>query len=159
MGKIADLTMTDEFRQIVQIGIITTDMEKTKAGMLEVFGLAPDMEGDVVYKQVLYRGQTQDAPVRNAFYNFFNIQLEFLEPIGEEDTIWSDWVKMGNNGLHHVRFDVDDMAACDRMMAEKGNGIWQQGESLVTPGVIFTYYDSLDKLGFIVEAVTRKPQK
>jgi len=24
--------------------------------------------------------------------------------------------------------------------------------------VIFTYYDSLDKLGFIVEAVTRKPQ-
>ena len=79
--------MTDEFRQIVQIGIITTDMEKTKAGMLDTFGLVPDMEGDVVYKKVLYRGETKDAPVRNAFYNFFNIQLEFLQPLGDDDTI------------------------------------------------------------------------
>lgn len=159
MGKIQDLTMTDEFREIVQIGIITTDMEKTKQGMLDVFGLAPDMEGDVCYAKCLYRGEIQDCPVRNAFYNFFNIQLEFLQPINDVDTIWSDWVKMGNNGLHHVRFDVDNMDLCDKMMADKGIEIWQQGESLVTPGVKFTYYDSIEKLGFIVEAVSRAPKK
>ena len=158
MGKIQDLTLTDELHDIVQIGIIVEDMAKVRQGMLDVFGLEPDMEGDVCYKKTLYRGQIIDAPVRNAFYNYFNIQLEFLQPLGDDDTIWSDWVKMGNNGLHHVRFDVDNMAACDKMMADKGIEIWQQGESLVTPGVIFTYYDSLDKLGFIVEAVTRKPQ-
>ena len=155
MGKIADLTMTDEFRQIVQIGIITTDMEKTKAGMLEVFGLAPDMEGDVVYKQVLYRGQTQDAPVRNAFYNFFNVQLEFLVPFGDEDTVWSDYLNLGQYGLHHIRFDVADNDELTKKFAKRGIERWMEGDSLVTPGKKFTYYDTLSKLGFVIEAVTK----
>ena len=29
-----------------------------------------------------------------------------------------------------------------------------EGESLVNPGKKFTYYDSIDKVGFIIEAVT-----
>ena len=37
--KVQDLTLTDELRDIVQIGIITDDIERTKKGMLEVFGL------------------------------------------------------------------------------------------------------------------------
>ena len=40
-------------------------------------------------------------------------------------------------------------------MAEKGIGIWMEGTSLINPESRFTYYDSMDKLGFIVEAVTR----
>ena len=90
MGKIQDLTLTDELHDIVQIGIIVEDMAKVRQGMLDVFGLEPDMEGDVCYKKTLYRGQIIDAPVRNAFYNYFNIQLEFLQPLGDQDTIWSD---------------------------------------------------------------------
>ena len=155
MGKIQDLTLTDELHDIVQVGIIVKDMAKVRQGMLDVFGLEPDMEGDVCYKKTLYRGQIIDAPVRNAFYNYFNIQLEFLQPLGDQDTIWSDYLKMGQHSLHHLRFDVTDNDRVNKMMAEKGIEIWMQGESLVTPGCYFTYYDSLDKLGFIVEAVTR----
>lgn len=131
------------------------DIEVVKKGMLDVFGLEPDMEGDVVFRKCIYKGKIKDCPNRNAFYNFFNIQFEFLQPIDDDETVWGDWLKMGNSGLHHVRWDVDDMDACDRMMAEKGIGIWQQGPSIVNPGAKFTYYDSIEKLGFIVEAVTR----
>lgn len=140
--------------QIVQVGIIVKDMAKVRQGMLDVFGLEPDSEGDVVYKQVLYRRETHDAPVRNAFYNYFNIQFEFLEPIGEEDTIWRDYLNMGQYSLHHLRWNVEDNDKVTALMAEKGIGIWMEGESLVTPGKKFTYYDSLDKVGFIIEAVT-----
>lgn len=155
MAKIQDLTLTDELHDIVQIGFVVEDIAKVRQGMLDVFGLVPDSEGDVVYKKTLYRGQIIDAPVRNAFYNYFNLQLEFLEPLGDQDTIWKDYLKMGQHGLHHIRFDVTDNDRVNKMMEEKGIGIWMQGESLVTPGCYFTYYDSLDKLGFIVEAVTR----
>ena len=155
MGKIQDLTLTDELHDIVQVGIIVEDMTKVRQGMLDVFGLEPDSEGDVVYKKCLYRGQIIDAPVRNAFYNYFNIQLEFLQPIGEQDTIWSDYLKMGQHSLHHLRFDVTNNDRVTKLMQEKGVEIWMQGESLVTPGCYFTYYDTLDRLGFIVEAVTR----
>lgn len=154
--KIQDLTMTDEFNEIVQIGIITLDLEKTKEAMLDVFGLEPDAGGDSVYTKCFYRdGQIIDAEVKSAFYNFFNIQLEFLEPTGEADTVWSDYVKMGRTGLHHVRFDVSDNDIANKLMAEKGIKVWMEGASLIDPTCRFTYYDSLDKLGFIVEAVTR----
>ena len=33
-----------------------------------------------------------------------------------------------------------------------------EGTSLIDPTARFTYYDSLDKLGFIVEAVTRSKE-
>lgn len=154
--KIKDVTVTDEFKEIVQVGIIVRDMDQAKRAMLDVFGLEPDAGGDSLYKDCLYKnGETIDAPVRSAFYNFFNVQLEFLEPLGEQDTVWSDYRAMGMYGLHHIRFDVDDHDRANRLMAEKGIGIWMEGTSLIDPSCRFTYYDSLDKLGFIVEAVTR----
>ena len=153
--KVKDLTITDELKEIVQIGIVVEDIEKAKQGMLDVFGLAPDNEGDFVYKECYYPGETIEAPVYAVFYDFFNVQLEFLQPVGDQDTIWKDYLKMGMHGLHHIRFDVDDQDAIIKLMADKGIGIWQEGTSLVNPACRFTYFDSMDKLGFIVEAVTR----
>ena len=93
--------------------------------------------------------------MRAAFYEFFNVQLEFLQPVGDQDTIWHDYLKMGMHGLHHIRFDIDDHDAVVKLMADKGIGIWQEGRSLVDPACQFTYFDSMEKLGFIVEVVTR----
>lgn len=42
--KIKDIAVTDEFGEIVQIGIVVKDLEKVQEGMLEVFGLEP-MQG------------------------------------------------------------------------------------------------------------------
>ena len=42
-----------------------------------------------------YRGKEQKAPASIAFYNFFNIQLEFIVPIGEDKTVWSDYLELG----------------------------------------------------------------
>ena len=155
--KIKDVTVTDEFGEIVQVGIIVKDLEKAKQGMLDVFGLAPDAGGESLYRDCIYKNSDEpiDAPVLAAFYNFFNIQLELLQPVGDQATVWSDYVKMGQSGLHHIRFDVDDQDRANQLMAVMGIGIWMEGHSLINPASRFTYYDSLDKLGFIVEAVTR----
>ncbi|MGN0888241.1 MAG: VOC family protein [Kiritimatiellia bacterium] len=155
MSEITTNEMTQDMNTIVQIGIVMPNMDDVKQGMREMFGLEPDSEGVNVYKDVMYRGQKQDAPAKVAFYNFFNVQLEFLVPFGDEDTVWSDYLNLGQYGLHHIRFDVEDNDALTEKFAKRGIERWMEGDSLVTPGKKFTYYDTLSKLGFVIEAVTK----
>lgn len=78
----------------MQIGIVVEDIDTVKQGMRTVFGLEPDAGGESLYRNCLYRNkdQTVDALVVSAFYNFFNIQLEFLQPVGDTQTVWRDYV-------------------------------------------------------------------
>jgi len=78
----------------VQIGIVVEDIDTVKQGMRTVFGLEPDAGGESLYRNCLYRNkdQTVDTLVVSAFYNFFNIQLEFLQPVGDTQTVWRDYV-------------------------------------------------------------------
>lgn len=147
---------------IVQVGIVIEDMEQAKAGMEKVFGLVPDSESDNVYKKTWYRGQIIDAPVKAAFYNAFNVQLEFLQPIGDTDTAWHDYLDEGfrqhGHALHHLRFDVEDNDEATAALAKRGVTKYMEGRSLVDPSATFTYYDSTDAVGFIIECVTRSKQ-
>ena len=89
---------------IVQVGIVVDDMDKVKRGMKTIFGLDPSAESDNVYKKTWYKGDLIDAPVKAAFYNQFNVQLEFLQPVGYTDTIWHDYLNegydLGGHSLH-----------------------------------------------------------
>ncbi len=40
-------------------------------------------------------------------------------------------------------------------MEERGIAKYMEGKSLVDPTATFTYYDSVEALGFIIEAVTK----
>lgn len=154
--------MMDLLGDIVQVGIVIEDMEKAKAGMEKVFGLVPDSESDNIYKKTWYRGQIVDAPVKAAFYNAFNVQLEFLQPIGDTDTAWHDYLDEGfrqhGHALHHLRFDVENNDEATAALAKRGVTKYMEGKSLVDPSATFTYYDSTDAVGFIIECVTRSKQ-
>ena len=139
--------MVELLGDITQVGIVIEDMEKAKAGMLKVFGLKPDAESDNLYKKTWYRGEIIDAP------------LEFLQPVGDTDTIWRDYLDEGfrkhGHALHHLRFDVEDNDEVTKAMEERGIAKYMEGKSLVDPTATFTYYDSVEALGFIIEAVTK----
>lgn len=154
--------MMDLLGDIVQVGIVIEDMEKAKAGMEKVFGLVPDSESDNIYKKTWYRGQIIDAPVKAAFYNAFNVQLEFLQPIGGTATAWHDYLDEGfrqhGHALHHLRFDVENNDEATAALAKRGVTKYMEGKSLVDPSATFTYYDSTDAVGFIIECVTRSKQ-
>ncbi len=151
--------MMELLGDIVQVGIVVEDMEKAKAGMEKVFGLVPDSEGDNIYKKTWYRGQIIDAPVKAAFYNAFNVQLEFLQPIGDTPTAWHDYLDEGfrqhGHALHHLRFDVENNDEATAALAKRGVTKYMEGKSLVDPSATFTYYDSTEAVGFIIECVTR----
>jgi catechol 2,3-dioxygenase-like lactoylglutathione lyase family enzyme len=159
MGTVNLKKVTDIFTDIVQVGIVVEDIEKAKAGMRAVFGLEPDHESNSTYKQTWYRGAIIDAPVKAAFYNHFNVQLEFLQPVGNVDTVWHDYLDEGfrkkGHALHHLRFDVDNNDEATAALEAVGISKYMEGRSLVDPNATFTYYDSVDTLGFILEAVTK----
>ena len=144
------MEMVELLGDITQVGIVIEDMEKAKAGMLKVFGLKPDAESDNLYKKTWYRGEIIDAPVKAAFYN---------QPVGDTDTIWHDYLDEGfrkhGHALHHLRFDVEDNDEVTKAMEERGIAKYMEGKSLVDPTATFTYYDSVEALGFIIEAVTK----
>lgn len=150
--------LSDVLHDIVQVGIVVEDLEKAKEGMRQMFGMEPDAESRNVYKNTWYRGNLVDAPVDVAFYNGFNIQLEFLAPVGDSDSVWHDYLIEGphhGHALHHLRFDVDDNDEVTELMEAVGVKKYMEGQSLVDPSARFTYYDSVGLAGFIVEVVTK----
>lgn len=150
--------LSEVFHDIVQVGIVVEDLEKAKAGMRQLFGMEPDAESRNVYKGTWYRGTMVDAPVDVAFYNGFNIQLEYLAPVGDADSVWHDYLIEGphhGHALHHLRFDVEDNDEATRLMESAGVKKYMEGQSFVDPSARFTYYDSVDLVGFVIEAVTK----
>lgn len=148
----------DYAKGIIQVGIVVEDLDSAVQGMREVFDMEPDLIRDMDYPTVEYRGEETAGRVRVAMLNQFGVQLEFMQPIGEGDSVWRDHLKDGKpaSGLHHIRFsDVDDNDVFSQAMASRGVEVLQEGASIVNPGAKFTYYDTADRFGFITEVVTK----
>lgn len=156
--NIDGVKLTDVFNEIVQVGIVVENMDAAIKGMKQVFDLDPDATSDNYYKNTWYRGEIITAPAKAAFYNFFNVQLEFLQPIGDDSSIWQDYLKEGphhGHALHHLRFNVEDNDVASALMERSGVAKYMEGQSLVDPTARFTYYDAVPLVGFIIEAVTK----
>lgn len=146
------------FSRVIQVGIVVEDVEKSVEEMRKVFGVEPDFVKDMNYPRVTYRGKPVNVIARVAAYSQFGVQLEFMQPIGDDDSSWQDHLnEQGSSALHHIRFnDIEDSKVANDYMKEKGIEIYQEGESVVTPGGKFIYYDTADRLGFVVEVVSKK---
>ena len=156
--NIDGVKLTDVFNEIVQVGIVVEDMDAAIKGMKQLFDLDPDATSNNYYKNTWYRGEIITAPAKAAFYNFFNVQLEFLQPFGDDPSIWQDYLREGphrGHALHHLRFNVEDNDVASALMERAGVAKYMEGQSLVDPTARFTYYDAVPLVGFIIEAVTK----
>jgi hypothetical protein len=152
-----ELDKGNKFTKVSQVGIIVKDIRKTMAAMERVFGATPDKEGNVCPTNRRYHGKEGDFDALIALYDFANIQIELIEPL-RGDNIWQEFLDKHGEGIHHIRFNVEDNDAAINDMAEKGIEVSQSGDSL-TPGLRWTYFDSEDALGFIVEQFSSYGEK
>lgn len=151
---------TDLLKDVIQVGIIVESLDAPIAGMRKVFGIEPTKVFEANYPWVRYRDAPVDSWARIASYLQFGVELEFIQPMGGTSA-WRDHIIQDcharGHALHHIRFaDVDDNDVVTRMLAARGIQVYQEGGSVVTPGGKFTYYDTIDELGFVIEVVTRK---
>ncbi|MGE3288195.1 MAG: VOC family protein [Pseudonocardia sp.] len=85
-------------------------------------------------------------------YDLGGVELEFLAP-RTTGNIWADQLAEKGEGLHHIRFAVDDHEATAADMRGRGVPTYQQGESMRGGGVRYAYYDTVPQLGFLIETL------
>ena len=140
-------------RQICPIAKVVRDHEKSRHAYAEFFGLpVPPIiitEPGLKVGQT-FRGRPSDARCKLAFFKLDNTELELTEPLGG-DSSWQQILDEKGECIHHIAFRITDTAGKARTLAAQGIPILHQGGDPKTGQ--FTYFDTREKLGLIIEAL------
>ncbi len=100
-----------------------------------------------------YRGELSGAKVKLAFIQLENIQLELLEPFGDEKSHWREYLNEHGSIMHHAGFEIKGLGETYIDLYEKeGYSVAQQGG---WDGGEYAYIDSKKELGIIIELLER----
>ena len=94
----------------------------------------PDLEAaSAIYRDTLGAGVTEpralpEHGVTVVFIDAGNTRIELLEPLGEESPIAAFLAKNPSGGMHHVCYEVDDIASARNRLKEKGVRVLGDGE-------------------------------
>jgi len=137
-----------------QIGLVVRDLEKTADFYYSTFGIGPfSVVPEVKFDGVILRGQPSDSKIKVAFADSGPLQIELIQPL-EGENIYTEFLRSGNEGLHHLGFEVDNF---EGMLAKfKRRGVepmfWKNFGFMA-----FAYLDTGKIGGVIVELLWHKP--
>ncbi|MFC2058731.1 VOC family protein [Chloroflexota bacterium] len=111
-----------------QIGIVVKDVDKAIEYYSSVFGLGPFYVREVEPDNMVYRGQVSGCRMKLAFTVSGPVEIELIQ-ILEGETIHSDFLREKGEGLHHLRFRVDNVNDMLGELAEDGiEPVWQNAD-------------------------------
>ena len=139
--------------EMVHIGIVVKDIETSIDKWTLLLGLekrpsisiAEGHEANPTH----YRGKPSNAKAKLAFMSLENLNVELIEPIGNEQSHWKEFLETKGEGVHHVAFQVKDMGTYYLENFEKNglplvqHGGWNGGE--------YGYMDGMESLGVMIE--------
>jgi hypothetical protein len=138
-----------------QVALVVHDLERAVRDIDGLVGAGPwrgfVFDGTSVQGRE-YHGEPADWSFRVAL-NDSEPQLELIQPLAGP-SIYRDWLEARGEGLHHLGYLVESIADATVQMAAAGHPAIQAGHSFgVGRDGAFAYYDTVDALGFVVEAV------
>ena len=148
------------FSNFVQIGVVVSDIEKTTKNLTAVFGIGPfriidwppagrqDMER-------FYHGEPGNFTARMAFTELGPVELEIIQHL-EGKNIWSDFLHDHGEGIHHLRFNVDEIKPVQDYMAQNGVEAAQNGSG-IRPNTQWMNFGSEELVGFVIEIMKIAP--
>jgi catechol 2,3-dioxygenase-like lactoylglutathione lyase family enzyme len=138
-------------RQMVQVGIIVKDVEKSARVWAEFLGEDEIPQISIASGSELnptrYMDKPSDARARLAFFRLDNITIELIEPMGAPST-WQEFLDTRGEGIHHIAFTVNDMDKSIEAFEAMGipmiqHGGWDTGE--------YGYFEGSNGLALIIE--------
>jgi hypothetical protein len=140
----------------MQLCWVVPDLEAAIDRWVKTSGAGPFfLFEDVHFTESQYRGRPADiAPHRAAIGQSGEMQIELIQPLGDEAGIWRDVVPTGGFGLHHAGLYCTDYGA-DRS-AYLASGAELAFEGLMM-GAKTCYIDTTSSLGFMTELITANP--
>jgi hypothetical protein len=154
------LTPKEMFGKFVQIGVVVADLEKTTCALTQIFGIGPfyivdwPPEGRADLER-FYHCQPADFTARMAFTELGPVELELIQPVSGQ-SIWADFLRESGGGIHHIRFNVDELEPVQEYLAGQGILSAQHGSG-IRPGTTWMNFDSMEKVGFIIEVMKVVP--
>lgn len=148
-----------ELKRPVQIGIVVRDLEQTTRLLTSLFGIGPfsfiewPNRADSKY---FYRGKEEHIKIRQAFVQIGPLELELIQPLEGERNAYYEFLAQKGGGIHHILFEVEDMAQTVRCLAADQVEVLQAGTG-IRPGTKWTLLDTQDLVGFLLELRQRAP--
>jgi methylmalonyl-CoA/ethylmalonyl-CoA epimerase len=148
------------FGDVVQIGAVVKDLDRSIRTLSEVFGIGPFRTIDWppagrTDLERFYRGQPGDFTARMAFAELGPVELELIQPVTGK-SIWADFIEEHGEGIHHIRFNVFDLEPVLEYLAGKDIQAAQMGSGL-RPGTVWANFDTQNKVGFTIEVMKALP--
>jgi catechol 2,3-dioxygenase-like lactoylglutathione lyase family enzyme len=132
---------------IDQVGYVVRDLDATLARYDALFGPFTRLDTDLA--GVWYRGTPADVSLRLAFGRSGDVEIEFIQPIAGASP-HTEFLASGREGIHHVRYRVDDARATIAALGTLGfSPIWRHhmGHSLIA------YLEHASRDGVVVEVL------
>ena len=148
------------FNKFVQIGVVVADLDTAIKHLEETFGIGPfrtidwppEERSDI---ERFYYAEPGNFTARMAFTELGPVELELIQP-KEGKSIWADFLHEKGGGIHHIRFNVDELepvqeylATHDILPAQHGSGI--------RPGTHWMNFGSEGLVGFVIEIMKVAP--
>lgn len=145
--------------RIWQIGIVVKDVEKTAANIKEMFQL----KNEALFNKVgrafpskydcgtVYKDDDKSmASCITCCLEFDNVELELIQPYGEEPSEWKRFLDEKGGGIHHLGIKIKNLEEFTNIFESRGceeiqKGTWGEGE--------YHYFDAREELGFVVEGL------
>lgn len=144
---------------VTQIGILTKDIEKSKAAWEKFFRIPkqPISQSEGYGKtHALYHGEPLNGLIYQVCFDLGNIQLELIQPIGDTPSYWKECLDRDGEGIHHFSFAVKDMEGNIKDLEELGMTLTQKGEFT---GGRYAYLDARNSLSIILELLEKDKEE
>ena len=148
------------FRAITQVALVTRDIEssaKRWAALLsvDVPKISTSRPGNEV--KMMYRGKPSNSQAKLAFLKAGQVTVELIQPIGP-NTSWKKFLDEHGEGVHHIAFNVQNLAKSEGEMKSLGyekihSGRWDSDNG------DYVYFDSTKDLGLMIELLHSDPKK
>ena len=140
-----DLTKT------TQIGFLTHNIvETTKKWAEYLHTEVPEIITSAEYEltKAVYRGRPCYARIYQSFFQLDNIQIELIQPVDDQPSIWRECLDQNGEGLHHIAFLCINMAEMIKAYEDEGMILLQKGEY---KGGRYAYLDNRRNTKLIIE--------
>lgn len=141
-------------KRIVHLGFLVHHAEQIAAAYAELFGTKVSTFETVGYDlaKTTYLGRPALGRARICLVDMGPLQLEFIEPDGEQ-SVWRDDLDRLGEGFHHLAFDhVQDLTAKTQLLEQHRMLIVQSG---VFSGGAYFYANAAETLKTRVEFLER----
>ncbi len=149
--------MTRSFDEIRQLGFVVPDLDAALEHWTGQLGVGPFFKADVVQADdFVHRGTPSGARIAAALGNSGPMQIELIQPLDDEPSLWREFLDEGREGLQHVAYWTDDF---ERVHTEALTAGYREAHGGVLNGGRFVYFESDTPGGYAVELSEQSPAK